>query len=121
MTQEQYKSMIAMLITATLSKKLTWEENEGTFSTSVNGCGIGLWSSYDYSIDTSSYTLQLSNSEDVVFETFAYSENVNIDEYQQLDKLYNTIRDVNYRISASEKCILDGLKELTKPEDDLPF
>ncbi len=121
MTQEQYKSMIAMLITATLSKKITWEENEGTFSTYVNGCGIRLWSSYDYSIDTSSYTLQLSNSEGVVFATYTYSENVNIDEYKQLDNLYNSIRDVNYRISASEKCILDRLKELTKPDDDLPF
>ena len=121
MTQEQYKSMIGMLITATLSKKLTWEENEGTFSTSVNGCGIRLWSSYDYSIDTSSYTLQLSNCEGAVFETFAYSENVNVDEYKQLGNLYNSIRDVNYRISESEKCILDSLKELTKPNDDLPF
>lgn len=118
MTQEQYNSMIAMLITATLSKKLTWEENEGTFSTTVNGCGIGLWSSYDYSIDTSSYTLQLSNSEGVAFETNTFSENVNLDEYNQLDKLYNTIRDVNYRISASEKCILDGLKKLVKVDDD---
>ena len=121
MTQEQYKSMIAMLITATLSKKLTWEENESTFSTSVNGCGIKLCSSYDYSIDTSSYTLQLSNFECVVFETFTYSENVNVEEYKQLNNLYNSIRDVNYRISESEKCILDSLKELTKPDDDLPF
>lgn len=121
MTQEQYKSMIAMLITATLSKKLTWEENDGTFSTSVDGCVIRLWSSYDYSIDTSSYTLQLSNCEAVVFATYTYSENVNVDEYKQLNNLYNSIRDVNYRISASEKCILDRLKELTKPDDDLPF
>lgn len=113
--------MIAMLIKATLSKKLTWKENEGTFSTSVSGCEIKLWSSYDYSIDTSSYTLQLSNCEDVVFVTYTYSENVNVDEYKQLDNLYNSIRDVNYRISESEKCILDALKELTKPDDDLPF
>lgn len=48
-----------------------------------------------------SFSLQFSNSDGVEIESFTYSENVNVDEYQQLYELYNRISDVNYRISAS--------------------
>lgn len=54
-----------------------------------------------------SFSLQFTNSDGVEIESFTYSENVNVDEYQQLNELYNRISDVNYRISASEKRILD--------------
>lgn len=121
MTQEQYNSMIGMLIAATYDKKIIWEENNDSFSTHVSGCGILLSSSYDYNINLCSFSLQLSNKDGVAFETFTYSEDVNPDEYNKLNSLYSCIRDVNYRISESEKCILDALKELTKPDDDLPF
>ncbi len=87
----------------------------------MNGCGILLSSSYDYNINLCSFSLQLSNKDGVAFETFTYSEDVNPDEYNKLNSLYSSIRDVNYRISESEKCILDALKELTKHDDDLPF
>lgn len=59
------------------------------------------------------------------FETFSYSDEGNSDEYQQLDLLYNTIRDVLYKITESENVILKRLTILTTPtlpsKDELPF
>lgn len=103
-------------------EKIHWDENDGDFSTKVGGCLIELVSSYDFSVGISSYSLRLYNTENVLFETISYSEDVDNEDFQRLNDLYQTIRDVNYKIKESEKIILDGLKKLTEPSDDsLPF
>lgn len=115
-------NMVVMLKTATIKKKIHWDENDGDFSTKVGGCLIELVSSYDFSVGISSYSLRLYNTENVLFETISYSEDVDNEDFQRLNDLYQTIRDVNYKIKESEKIILDGLKKLTEPSDDsLPF
>lgn len=115
-------NMVVMLRTATIKKKIHWDENDGDFSTKVGGCLIELVSSYDFSVGISSYSLRLYNTENVLFETISYSEDVDNEDFQRLNDLYQTIRDVNYKIKESEKIILDGLKKLTEPSDDsLPF
>lgn len=121
MNQSDCINMVVMLKTATLKKKIHWEENDGDFSTKVGGCLIELVSYYDFQVGVSSYSLRLYNTENVLFETISYSEDVDNDDYQRLNDLYKTIRDVNYKITESEKIILDGLKKLIAPDDELPF
>ena len=61
----------------------------------------------------------------VEFESFSYSENIDIHEYQQLNRLYNVIRDKYYRITESENTILQNLEKMTETPlletNDLPF
>lgn len=125
MTQEQYNSMIAMLIMATQNRKLNWTEANGDFYTEIDGCTLWICLNYDFSVNTSSYILKLFNKDNVQFETFTYTEDENSDEYQQLDLLYKNIRDVLYKITESENAILNRLTILTTPTssdtDDLPF
>lgn len=122
MNPNDYISMVEMLITATQEKKIHWEEQNDNFSTKIGGCLIELIPSYEYQTNISSYYLKLYNKEGVSFETFSYSENVDEEEYQRLNELYATIRDVNYKITESEKIIMDGLRKLTEPSNDgLPF
>lgn len=125
MKPEQYKVMVEMLITATQNRKLSWNEADGDFYTDIDGCTLWICANYDYSVNISSYILKLFNDNNVQFETFSYSEEVNSDEYQQLDLLYNTIRDVLYKITESENAILKRLTILTTPtlpsKDELPF
>lgn len=122
MTQEQYKSMVDMLIKATLNRKLSWNEANGDFYTDIDGCALWVCLNYDFTVNISSYILKLFNNDKVEFETFTYTESENHEEYQQLGKLYNIIRDVLYKITESENTILKKLEKLTTPEDDdLPF
>ena len=122
MTQGEYSTMIDMLKSATLKKKIVWTEDEGNFVTNVGGCNIELASSYDYQINLHSYSLKLSNRDGIVFNTYSYSEDVDVDDYQCLKRLYECIRDMNYKVSESEQIILSGLKDLLKQDDDnLPF
>lgn len=122
MNPNDYINMVEMLNIATQEKKIHWEEQDDNFSTKIGGCSIELIPSYEYQTNISSYYLKLYNKEGVMFETFSYSENVETEEYNRLNKLYANIRDVNYKITESEKIILDGLKKLIEPSDDgLPF
>lgn len=125
MKPEQYKAMVEMLITATQNRKLSWNEADGDFYTDIDGCTLWICTNYDFSVNSSSYILKLFNDNNVQFETFSYSDEVNSDEYQQLDLLYNTIRDVLYKITESENAILKRLTILTTQtvpsKDELPF
>ena len=122
MNQNDYTNMVEMLNTATQEKKIYWDEQNDNFSTIICGCLIELVSSYDYQANVSSYYLKLYNKDGILFETFSYSEDVDTEEYQHLNELYTSIRDVNYKITESEKIILDGLKKMTEPSNDsLPF
>ena len=69
----------------------------------------------------SSYSLRLYNEDGELFETFCYSEDVDNEDYQRLNGLYITIRDVNYKITESEKIILDNLKKLIETDNSMPF
>lgn len=122
MKREEYTSMVDMLISATLDKKIKWEEEANSFSMAIGGCKLKLTSSYDFTVNASSYSLELFNRDGELFETFSYSEDVDEANFQQLDRLYNVIRDIKLKISESEKYIMEGLKKLINPFDDgLPF
>ncbi len=122
MNQLQYKSMISMLISVTKEKKLEWTETGGDYTTMVGGCKIQLCNFYDYNVNLTTYTLRLYNDEEKMFESISFTEDDNTDEYQQLNILYASIRDVIYKISESEKKIIEGLKALNKNNyNDLPF
>lgn len=114
MTPAQYTSMVEMLIKATQSEKLTWEDNDGDFSTIIDGCSLLIRSSYDFSVNISTYTLKMYNKNGAEFESFSYSENIDMREYQQLNRLYNVIRDKYYRITESENTILQNLERMTE-------
>lgn len=73
---------------------------------------------YDFHTEEDSYTLVLSNPDDRAFSTCSYSEGDDSEYYTQLSRLYLVISDVVYRISESEKLILDGLKEMLGGKQD---
>ena len=125
MTPAKYTSTVEMLIKATQSEKLIWEDNDGDFSTIIDGCSLLIRSSYDFSVNISTYTLKMFNKNGAEFESFSYSENIDIHEYQQLNRLYNVIRDKYYRITESENTILQNLEKMTESPlletNNLPF
>ena len=109
MKEEDYKKMIDMLIQATIMNKIKWAEytnTSGSYTTSVEGCGLKIW-------PDASYVISLANPDGRVFSTYSYSEADNSEEYQHLGNLYNAIRDAVYRITESENLILSGLRNLT--------
>ena len=114
MTEEQFIKMIEMLVEATRKDKLKWDENGGRFITSVGSCKIILSSNYEVSIDSFYFKLALYNEEGKEFASYIYSDSTDKTKYAELAKLYNVINDRYYKISESEKIILEGLEELTK-------
>ena len=94
MTHEQYNSMIEMLISTTLNRKLNWTELDGDYKANIGDCSILLSSDYDYTVNISTYYLKMFNNEGIEIESFSFSKDLNTNEYQQLDRLYKTIRDI---------------------------
>lgn len=126
MNQQNYNRMVEMLIAATKSQKILWEEDtqHNAFCTQINGCTVTIYSVYELSVDESSYSLSLANINNEVFYTYSFSDTTDKEEYDKLKTLYYEIRDVAYRITESENLILKGLERaLTKSEqiNDLPF
>lgn len=125
MTHEQYNSMIEMLISTTLNRKLNWTELDGDYKANIGDCSILLSSDYDYTVNISTYYLKMFNNEGIEFESFSFSKDLNTNEYQQLDRLYKTIRDIIYKITESENIILKKLQEMStsslSSDDELPF
>lgn len=126
MNQQKYNHMVEMLIAATMSKKISWQEDapHNAFITEINGCNVTVYSVYDIEIEESSYSLSLSNPNHEVFSTFSFSESTDKDDYNKLKSLYYAIRDVVYRITESENMILQGLENALASTDkisDLPF
>lgn len=126
MNQQNYNRMVEMLIAATKSQKILWEEDtqHNAFYTQINGCTVTIYSVYELSVDESSYSLSLANINNEVFYTYSFSDTTDKEEYDKLKTLYYEIRDVAYRITESENLILKGLERaLTKSEqiNDLPF
>lgn len=126
MNQQNYNRMVDMLIDATKSQKISWQEDgqHNAFYTEINGCNVTVYSIYDVTIDESSYSLSLANPNGEVFYTYSFSEAADKDEYERLRTLYSVIRDIVYRITESENLILKGLEKALAPQndaDDLPF
>lgn len=116
MNAENFNKMLNMLIQATKEKKIEWQEitmHAPGFLTEVGGCQVKILSDYDLQLEESSYVISLLNPDGRVFSTISYSESDDSVEYKIVDELYNTIRDVMYRISESEDLILNSLQKLT--------
>lgn len=114
MTEEEYNRMVDLLIKATQSGNLKWTEDKGRFSATVNGCGITLYPDYDTLIGNATYSLELSNSNGLVFNTYSADELSDKFGYERLDGLYILVKDSVYRIAESERKILEGLEELAE-------
>lgn len=126
MNQQKYNHMVDMLMAATSSKKIVWQEDSthNAFVTEINGCKVTVYYVYDIEIEESSYSLSLSNPNNEVFYTYSFSESTDKDDYCKLKSLYYAIRDVVYRITESENLILQGLESAlasVKTANDLPF
>lgn len=126
MNQQNYNHMVDMLINATKSQKISWQEDvqHNAFYTQINGCRVTIYFVYDVTIDESSYSLSMANPNGEVFYTYSFSESTDKDEYEKLKTLYSEIRDVVYRITESENLILQGLEDALAPQndaEDLPF
>lgn len=121
MKEEDYQKMLKMLIEATETKKIVWKEetnSKGGYSTCIGGCPVKICKDYDFHTEEDSCTLVLSNPDGRAFSTCSYSEGDDSEYYTQLSRLYLVISDVVYRISESEKLILDGLKEMLGGKED---
>ena len=124
MKDEHYKRMIDMLTEATKEKKFEWTEGSNpleSYSTEVGGCRIKIWSDYDFQTEDTSYMISLANPDGRVFVTYSYSEQEEPTEFKCLEDLYNAIRDAVYRISESEKLILDDLQSIINSGDAPAF
>lgn len=117
MNKQEILVMVGMLIKATKNNRLNWLETEPesySYITTVNGCDIKVFSSYDYDIGLSNNNISLFNRDGQLFSTYSYSKSVDDQGFDVLEELLDTIRDVQYKISESEKLIMDGLADLNK-------
>ena len=132
MTDSQYTEMISMLIQATKTRKLSWTWNDTTdeYSCSIGDCSVIISSSINFQMQSESVTLQLYNMNNVKFDSFTGDSVFETKKYDKLNELYQEVHDSYFRVSESEKMIMDKLHELTvdvanpKPvssDDDLPF
>jgi hypothetical protein len=114
MTEKRYDKMITLLIGVTKSDKLKWnsDEEHGSFYTGINGCRIEIKSYYDHSLDDSIATLLLSNVNGQQFASYTYSSMSDEDEYKALVELEEAVRDKYYKITESERLIIEGLEQL---------
>ena len=114
MTEEQYNTMVELLIQATQIGKLKWKEEKKGFSTIVNECPIKIYPDYDTFLGSSVYSLALANPQGVVFNTYSIDELSDKSGYDRLNELYVKIKDSIYQISESEQKIMDGLEALVQ-------
>lgn len=126
MNQQNYNRMVEMLIDATKSQRIIWQEDQthNAYKTQIKGCNVIISTVYDINIDESSFSLSLANPNNEVFNTYTFGDIADKVEYNRLKSLYSAIRDVVYRITESENLILEGLEEVlatSKTVNDPPF
>lgn len=132
MTDSQYTEMISMLTQATKNRKLTWnwDETSGDYYCTLGSCGVRLSSSINFQMQSENVSLQLYNMNNVQFDSISGDSLIDTNRYTELNELYQKVHDSYFRVSESEKIIMDKLHELTakpvtpnpvQPEDDLPF
>ena len=110
MTEKEYNRIVDLLIKTTQAGNLKWMEDKSRFSTTVNGCGISLYPDYDTLIGNATYSLDFSNPQGMVFNTYSADELSDKSGYDRLDGLYRIIKDSVYQITESERKILYGLE-----------
>ena len=115
MNDSQYKDMISMLIQATKSRRLTWEWEEATgeYFCALDGCRIRVSSSVNFQMQSENITLSLFNTDAVKFDSIVADSVFDTDRYDQLNVLYQEIRNSFFKIKESEEIILNKLRELT--------
>lgn len=105
--------MIEKMKEATQFKALEWAkkgtESDDIFSCKIGKCSVELVSYYDPVIDDTCYTLSLYNEDGQLFNTLRGSDSGGAGEYTSLSSLYNEVRDYYYKITESEKDIMDSL------------
>lgn len=120
MNQQNYDLIVDLLLKATKLEKISWEKisSKNGFGTNINNCCVTVSTSYDFTIDETSFSLTLSNTKGEEFANYYSSENSDKNEYVKLRSLYYAVRDVVYRITESENLIISGLKEVIKQSDE---
>lgn len=120
MNQQNYDLIVDLLLKATKLEKISWEKisSKNGFGTNINNCWVTVSTSYDFTIDETSFSLTLSNTKGEEFANYYSSENSDKNEYVKLRSLYYAVRDVVYRITESENLIISGLKEVIKQSDE---
>lgn len=120
MNQQNYDQIVDLLLKATKSEKISWEKisSKNGFGTNINNCCVTVSTSYDFTIDETSFSLTLSNIKGEEFANYYSSENSDKNEYAKLRSLYYAVRDVVYRITESENLIISGLKEVIEQSDE---
>ncbi len=115
MNKDEFLEMIEMLTSATVLNRLDWKQIDlEVFDAEINGCRIRLQSYFDFSVGEAFCSIRLYNKKNIEFASYSFSEVTDTKEYKLLHKLFNTIRDIFYKISESESAIMSGLKELLK-------
>lgn len=111
-----YNEMIEKMKEATQFKMLGWEkkgsEPNDVFSCFIGRCRVDLSSYYDPVMDDTCYTLSLYNEDGQMFNTLRGSDSGNDGEYASLSSLYKEVRDYYYKITESEKDIMDSLASM---------
>lgn len=120
MNQQNYDLIVDLLLKATKLEKISWEKisSKNGFGTNINNCCVTVSTSYDFTIDETSFSLTLSNTKGEEFANYYSSENSDKNEYAKLRSLYYAVRDVVYRITESENLIISGLKEVIEQSDE---
>lgn len=116
MKTEEIDEMLKLLKTATKFGKLTWvlDKEDTTFTTDVNGCSIAIDLYYDGVTMAKKASIELFNDVGDSFKKWNYSESVRPERYMQIKELYNLVKDQYFKISESERLILNGLRNLTQ-------
>ena len=120
MNQQNYDLIVDLLLQATKLEKISWEKisSKNGFGTNINNCCVTVSTSYDFTIDETSFSLTLSNTKGEEFANYYSSENSDKNDYAKLRSLYYAVRDVVYRITESENLIISGLKEVIEQSDE---
>lgn len=117
MKKTDYKLMIEKIKDATDFRLLTWEkldqDSDESFSCQIGKCKVEITSYYDSMIDNTTYVLYLYNGSGQLFQSLRYSDAEVESKYSSLADLYDEVRDSYYKISESEKNIMETLDSLT--------
>lgn len=113
---KDYKEMIAKIIEATQFGMLKWEnkgvDSDDLFTCQIGKCHVELTSYYDSMLDDTSYVLSLFNEDGQLFNTLRGSTGGGDNQYSSLANLYDDVRDYYYKITESEKDIMDSLNQM---------
>ena len=116
MNEIEIQRMLDMLLQATRENKLIWEKEfingiEG-FRTTIDGCKILIFTSYNPMDECWEGHLDLYNSDSILFFSGTYSSNIHTYIYNVIYNLTLLINDILLQITQSKNKILDGLERI---------